>query len=202
MIGGYDNVDDVTPTDNADGPVNFNNIFMLDMDSMEFKSIKGSPHLVNAGLWPKERISEHTLTMISQKAAVLFGGRDSDEERLGDCWLLNIDECITNLNAEKIWIQCKHHEENIWFGRCGHAAVKEPSSHRVWIVGGFGYVPTSEMSSLHIKELTFSSDQTLKVLALESVTKNLDKLSPQIKELPETLRLSVEAKSQKKYIIT
>ena len=107
-----------------------------------------------------------------------------------DCWLLNIDECISNLNAEKIWTRCEHHET---YTRCGHAAVKEPSSKRVWIIGGHVN---------HIRELTFSSDQTLKVLALESVTKNLDKLSHKIKELPDALRLSVEAKTNKKYIIS
>ena len=102
--------------------------------------------------------------------------------------------------AEKIWTRCKHHET---YTRRGHAAVKEPSSKRVWIIGG--HVNESDIGAHapgHIRELTFSSDQTLKVLALESATKNLDKLLPNLKELPDTLRLTVEAKANKKYIIT
>ena len=70
----------------------------------------------------------------------------------------------------------------------------------MWTVGGISGVGFDPVD--HIREPTFSSSQSLKVLALESVTKNLDKLSPNLKELPEALRLSVEAKAEKKYIIT
>ena len=81
-----------------------------------------------------------------------------------------------------------------------HVAVQEPISHRVWILGG---TPRDrEKKDAGIRELTFSSDQPLKLLALESVSKNLDKLAPEIKTLPEVLRLAVKAKAERRYIIT
>ena len=90
MMGGWANSD------------YFNDLFILDMDSMRWQAIKGSPHLVDAGLWPKER-RNHSMTLISQKSAVLFGGNGA-WHKLRDCWLLNIDECIPDSNAEK---ECK-----------------------------------------------------------------------------------------------
>ena len=47
-----------------------------------------------------------------------------------------------------------------------------------------------------VKELTFSSDQRLKVLALESVVTNLERLAPEVQKLPINLRKLVEAKSR------
>ena len=47
-----------------------------------------------------------------------------------------------------------------------------------------------------VKELTFSSDQRLKVLALESVVMNLERLAPEVQKLPINLQKLVEAKSR------
>ena len=47
-----------------------------------------------------------------------------------------------------------------------------------------------------VKELTFSSDQRLKVLALESVVMNLERLAPEVQKLPMNLQKLVEAKSR------
>ena len=110
--------------------------------------------------------------------------------------MLNIQECISEMNTENIWTQCKHHVAD---KRCNHKSVKEPSSKRVWIVGGS--VNNEGQYSDHITELTFSSDQTLKVLALESVTRNIDKLAYNSKELPDVLRLAIESKAKRKSII-
>ena len=47
-----------------------------------------------------------------------------------------------------------------------------------------------------VKELTFSSDQRLKVLAVESVVMNLERLAPEVQKLPINLQKLVEAKSR------
>ena len=74
-------------------------------------------------------------------------------------------------------------------------------SRRLWIVGGmsgdiaFAY-PNRLKHADRVKELTFSSDQKLKVLALESVVKNLEILAPEVQRLPNNLRKLVEARSR------
>ena len=171
-----------------------NDLYILDLDKMIWKAIRGSKDLVNAKIWPGAR-RHHSLTPISKKFAVLYGGHGHGH--IGDCWLLNIQECISEMNAEKTWTQCKHHVAD---KRSNHKSVIEPSSKRVWIVGGS--VNNEGQYSDHITELPFSSDQTLKVLALESVTRNIDKLAYNSKELPDVLRLAIESKAKRKSIIT
>lgn len=74
-------------------------------------------------------------------------------------------------------------------------------SRRLWIVGGmsgdiaFAY-PNRLNHADRVRELTFSSDQRLKVLALESVVKNLEKLAPEVQRLPINLQKLVEARSR------
>lgn len=75
-------------------------------------------------------------------------------------------------------------------------------SRRLWIVGGmsgdiaFAY-PNRLKHADRVKELTFSSDLRLKVLALESVVKNVERLAPEVQRLPINLRKLVEARSRK-----
>ena len=57
----------------------------------------------------------------------------------------------------------------------------------------FAY-PNKLKHAERVKELTFSSDQKLKVLALESVVKNLEILAPEVQRLPINLRKLVEAR--------
>ena len=150
----------------------------------------------NEKLWPKER-TLHSLTRVSNDAAVLFGGFNKCKT-LGDCWMLNTKRCVSN-NEGNIWTLCEHHAHK----RYCHVAVKEMSSHRVWLIGGYSEDSfRRRKNAVHIRELTFSSDQTLKVLALDSVTKNMDKLTPGIEELPHELRLAIESKSKRKYQIS
>ena len=73
---------------------------------------------------------------------------------MADCWLLNIEECISNGKIEDIWTRCKHHE--IKKGLCAHKAVQEPSSQRVWIIGGSNIIdPFPLFHHDHIRELSF-----------------------------------------------
>ena len=89
-----------------------------------------------------------------------------------------------------------HGHKNV---RAYHEAVKEPISQRVWILGG------SDSTGNHadyIKALAFSSNQKLKVLALEYVVKNFEKFASEIKGLPPELQLAVEERAQRKYVIS
>ena len=111
--------------------------------------------------------------------------------------MLNIEAAICPSNPENIWTRCLHHEGDT---RSSHAAVMEPSSGRLWIVGG-GAGWENCRKSIPIRELTFSSNQTLKVLALESVAQNAEKLQEGIKELPKDLQKAIAIKTEN-HIVT
>ena len=169
-------------------------LLILDMETMRWEILQGGE---NKFPWPKAR-RLHSLTKVSDDVAILFGGRGG-AKLLGDCWMLSINKCAS-MEANTMWTWCKHHDHR----RDLHTAVQEPSSKRVWLIGGFSNYARrgKERAADHIRELTFSSNQTLKVLALESVVRNFDSLAPGIQELPYRLRLRVEAKAQRKYQIS
>ena len=102
---------------------------------------------------------------------------------------------IAQGNDEDVWTQCDHHTH----ARTDHKAVLEPSSRRLWLIGGS---KSWDHHEDHLRELTFSSDQKLKVLALESVVENFDKLAPDVKMLPQDLQLAVRDRVRRKYVIT
>ena len=171
-------------------------LLILDLETMRWEVLQGGE---NEFPWPKGR-RLHSLTRVSDDAAILFGGRGGTRgfELLGDCWMLNINKWAST--KANMWTRCKHHDHM----RDLQTAVQEPCSNRVWLIGGFSNYAKEgkERPADHIRELTFSSDQTLKVLALESTVRNIDRLAPGIQELPFKLRLAVEAKTHRKYQIS
>ena len=169
-----------------------NDLFLLNLDNMSWQAVPvtGLTGLTLFGLWPETRMY-HSLTKITSKSAVLFGGIDRSIEILGHSWLLNIEAAVSQSNPDRIWIRCEH-DENL--GRAYHSAIKEPSSGRLWIVGG--YDETYMKPSDHIRELTFSSIATLKVLGVESVARCEEKFQDGIKELPKDLQNAIRTKAE------
>ena len=168
-----------------------NKLFTLDLSNLIWEEVLPP---VDAGAWPEARC-KHTLTRISDKFAVLYGGKKNIQVNPSDCWMLNIEASISQSNPESIWTRCTHHENE---KRVFHAAAVEPSSKRLWIVGGYEnmreYNPAKYTTP--IRELTFSSDQRLRVLALESVARNKDKYQETIKTLPEDLQRAIINKAE------
>ena len=113
-------------------------------------------------------------------------------------WLLDINKAISQHSGEEIWAHCEHHSK-LDEGMFDHRAVKEPGSQRLWILGGSREKDENddEIPRDNIRELAFSSNQKLKVLALEAVTKSFEKLSLKVKELPNGLRQAAEEKYER-----
>jgi len=197
-----------------------NDIYVFDSEAAEWLDIEDlgctpPEETIDVSKYIPRGRSWHSLTKISSKCAVLFGGYDNHSRTLGDCWVLNFYYLLNvdwDVTWDEIWIRCEHHEDTTSSaqsasvdqqicGRLGHHAVKEPNSRRLWIIGGmagdiaFAY-PDRLKHADRVKELTFSSDQRLKVLALESVVMNLERLAPEVQKLPMNLRKLVEAKSR------
>ena len=176
----------------GEGTAGSGGLHILDLDRMIWETVGRTYE----NMWPETRRG-HSFTMISEKHAVLFGGIQKGKY-LSDCWLLNINVCISQESDEKMWTLCEHHGRHSV--RAFHEAVKEPFSKRLWILGGSNDIGDH---ADHISELAFCSDQKLKMLALESVAKNFDKLaSNEIRELPPELELAVEDRVQRKHVIS
>ena len=165
---------------------------MLDMDSMTWKSIKGPV----TEMWPNAR-RHHSLTLMSGEHAVLYGGHGVDRVRgsfstQGDCWLLDIRKCISEMNPENIWTLCKTAHS---IKRSNHAAIREPNSKSLWIVGG---TTNGSLKDEHrILELPFNADKTLQDWAVASAAKNICRLQSRIDKLPNVIRLAIEREVQR-----
>ena len=168
-------------------------IHTLDMDSMTWRAIKGSEQLVQEDMWPQFR-RYHSFTQISRDYAVLYGGHGgpSGSGHLGDCWLLDLQKCISEMSAENIWTVCKTVSGN---KRSHHAAIMEPTSKSLWIVGG----TTNESwdTAVHTLEMSFNANKTLQDLAVASAAKNISKLRSKIDKLPNTIQLAIEREVQR-----
>ena len=186
-----------------------NDLHFLDMVTMKWELVHC--HDPFSYMFPKPRV-HHSLTRISSKGAVLFGGfKWITTGSFIDCWHLNIGNCIAHegedaqvreMRMSHIWTSENRHADLGW--RSSHRAVQEPNSQRIWMIGGASEDGSYEDEKVdHIRELTYVAP-SLKVLALESVARNYKNLESEIRDLPKTfvLRQGIEAKAARKYIIT
>ena len=123
VFGGWcDTADDVHSEVSGD-------LHTLDLERMRWDQVERE----YSDRWPKDRHG-HSFTMLSSKFAVLVGG-DAGVSILKDCWLLDIDMVISQMNnKEEIWTSCEHHGESNG-AIAHHRAVIEPCSRRLWILG-------------------------------------------------------------------
>ena len=130
----------------------------------------------------------HTLTLISETKAVLFGGSEGQHGTLGDCWLLDLVKAKRpQEDPSSIWTKCLHHgrpyRKRTRSGtalqkltmRQKHSATLEPYSQRLWIMGGniyYGEDDDMEYSS-DMLMMSFHSATPLRLLAMERVLRCL-----------------------------
>ena len=171
----------------------YNTIVLLNLANMTWIEVSSNGLSCNedAGVWPEPRWL-HTLTRVSDKTAILYGGRG--RRTLGGCWMLNIEAVISQANPKTFWTRCLHHEGH---NRDSHTAVMEPSSGRLWIVGGIDWRPSSMVNlAVPIRELAITSLQKLKVLAIESLSRDLEKHGEAITTLPKDLQRAIITKAK------
>ena len=147
--------------------------------------------------------SWHTLTRISPTAAVLFGGYDSDWTPLCDCWLLDTARCRAAAapgqgplgEPTSLWRRCRHQEMSPHYdgsARLWHAAVLEPVSRRLWVIGGI----LNDLMRIHSGEIehpwqmltmSFSSAAPLRLIAMEAALQSKMPDHPEVRALPGIL---------------
>ena len=107
------------------------------------------------------------MTLISSEAAILFGGTGTGNWYgvTGNCWILNTAKLLSCEfdTPSSLWKHCSHHDNERWT----HAAVLEPISKRLWILGGIG--------GTGILSMSFNSAAPLRLLAMESVIRHFDR---------------------------
>ena len=80
-----------------------NDLYMLDMTSLQWKLIHGPTFETETLLVPRAR-NRHTLTVVSESTAVLFGGVDA-RGYTEDCWLLDLEKARSCHDPTSMWIR-------------------------------------------------------------------------------------------------
>ena len=176
LYGGY--------TKNNGWVESVNALYIMSMKSMRWELVHGSsPH--NA--IPCAR-SGHSLTLICQSAAVLYGGKNQSGETLGDCWILDLDKARPELqDTSTVWTRLNQPQLQ---PRAAHSAVIDAVSQRLWLIGGVNL-----QNEVMAAEKITVSPVPLKILAAECAVKRICKDDPRIRpdQFPKSLSALMEA---------
>ena len=80
-----------------------NDLYMLDMTSLQWKLLHGPTFETETLLVPRPRV-RHTLTVISESTAVLIGGFNNRGYNK-DCWLLDLEKARRCHDPPSMWIR-------------------------------------------------------------------------------------------------
>ena len=172
----------------------FNDLHVLNMVSMEWRLVQGSWHDAE-GIPPAREF--HTLTILSDTHAILFGGSKGHLYR-GDCWILDLvkaSKASCEDNPSSIWTDCLHHgrpyrkqKKQKLPERAKHSALLEPYSKRIWIIGGVVHFGLIEEDGHYNVETKYTSDML--VMSFDSFTPlrqlAMEKVIRCLKDVPNT----------------
>ena len=153
----------------------YNDLYILDMRSMLWKRVHGNCYQGEA---PHAKLSpDHTLTMISKSAGVLYGALVDyfNDEYSPECWLLNLDNVRQLKDPASIWTRIPTP-----FPREVHASVLEPVSQSLWVIGGEDN--SSHASDGFISDVLKMSCNVvpLKTLAMDHIARNISTNDPRL----------------------
>ena len=177
----------------------YNDLHTLDMSNMIWRKVHGN---LTTGSGPKGDLypARYTFTCISQSIAVVFGASCSgkfwqDDSRWeDDCWRLSLQSAERINESSSIWTKIPYSRL-----RTFHAAVLQPLSKRLWIIGGCD-ITSSKMDprvpSSSIMKLNFNQLRSLKDLAMDYVARNICAHDPKLAsedQMTRQLRNEIEA---------
>ena len=172
-------------------PIAGNDLFMLDMSRMHWTKIhegmerqdgQGIPHQVFG-----YQGTGSTLTLVSKSAAILFVSIPySSKDPTDECWLLNIDMAKQLKDPSHIWTRIPNKFTRIWY-----AAVKEPLSNSLWLIGGYDR-QTGKCTTDVLK--ISPRGVTLKDLALDYIASNIGSNDRRLLEdqIPKQLKNEIQ----------
>ena len=168
----------------------FTDLHMLDLSTMRWKKVHDNlddnvPNIREGIIYCRP----YSFTSISQSLAVVIGCAFA-VNTLGwvdDCWLLNLDNAKQLMEPPFLWTKITNK-----FPRFFHAAVLQPLSKNLWLIGGRSLYNNPCATVLKIK---FTELKSLKDLALESVASNICDSDPRlgVDQLPRPLTYEIEA---------
>lgn len=170
-----------------------NDLHTLNMVNLTWTQVHSS--LAGEGL-PEPRAG-HSMTQVSSRAAVLFGGFYPPKPPSKDCWLLNITKVLEGDfdKPSSLWERCQQHENELpsrIASRMLHSAVIEPITKRLWVLGGL--IQPIPSTTTKVLSLTFNSGTPLKFLAMERAARYFgpDHLKLKPTDLPRHLKIELE----------
>jgi len=117
---------------------------------------------------------------------VIYGGFDTSETALGDCWRMDL------ASQPSSWIRCPHLEQG---PRLWHASLELDSS-LVMVVGGLtnNILAASYISKNHAEKVLFLkvAPSSLLKMCLEYVSKHKDLFKQEVEDLPFSLKKIVQ----------
>lgn len=140
--------------------------------------------------------SWHTLTLVDDYHALLYGGYDHHGSPRGDCWLADLSPGTAS-SASQRWTRLQHLEKGdlLW-----HSSVALPIG-QVYLVGGVkndllnrGHTPIEHPTRVTILSV---SPPPLLVIALEAAVKSYSVLKKSVPFLPASLKANFEIRRHK-----
>ena len=172
-----------------------NDLHLLDMPSMRWQVVHGNS--MSNGQGPTFSSSRvYSFTNISQSSAAIIGAYKDSGHYIDDCWLLNLHNAKKLMDPSVIWTKITNP-----YPRCWHAAVMQPLSRRLWVIGGFEdhkYPNATYQISYatNILKLNFTKLCSLKDLAMDYVARNICAHDPRLApedQMTRQLRDEIEA---------
>ncbi|XP_069166928.1 kelch domain-containing protein 2 isoform X1 [Procambarus clarkii] len=172
---------------------------MNDLHCLDLTNMIWSGNLTESAVQetPEGR-SWHTFNFVSENKAVIYGGFNTSQQVLNDCWLLKVEvdepfQALYSITWREVPLAYDH-----GVPRCWHTAAVVPPGE-LYILSGLTqpYYITMAMLIDHAEDLLVLrfSPPSLQRLGIEVVGKHREKLQEQWHLLPQTLQHILEVRS-------
>ena len=141
----------------------------------------------------------HSITCISHSTALVVGAYSSISHKSPnsitcDNWIMNLDNAKHLMEPSSIWTKISSE-----IPRTYHAAVLQPLSKELWIIGGFfGFTSDEALMTSDLLKIDYKGPKLLKDLALASVAHHISAHDPRLNkhEIPEQLKNEIDVYKQ------
>lgn len=181
--------------------VRLNDLYHLDM--LTFKWTRLNKHTADNPDIPKGR-TWHTLTKVGGNRAILYGGYDTEQNPLSDCWELDVSPLERARRSERLtrWKRLAHLDRG---PRLWHSAVYHETSAQLWLIGGHttdilsDRIPREHSKVVDKLDLSVPS---LQYLAMNAAVKNKKaiNLKNEVHYLPKTMTTPLKYRLDKNYV--
>ena len=182
--------------------IGYKDLYILDMRRFEWKKVYDydvTPYETGAGPETIMDAQSHSITCISHSTALVVGAYSSISHKSPnsitcDNWIMNLDNAKHLMEPSSIWTKISSE-----IPRTYHAAVLQPLSKELWIIGGFfGFTSDEALMTSDLLKIDYKGPKLLKDLALDSVAHHICAHDPRLNkhEIPEQLKNEIDVYKQ------